>query len=74
MIKKISSTQNPLIKNIILLKSKSKERRKQSLFVLEGVRELSLALKGNYQLQTILYYADLISLVEVNSIVENRQI
>jgi len=74
MIKKISSTQNPLIKNILLLKSKSKERRKQSLFVLEGVRELSLALKGNYQLQTILYYADLISLVEVNSIVENRQI
>lgn len=43
----ITSLQNPAIKNIVKL-SKSKERDAQRLFVIEGARELSLALQGGY--------------------------
>lgn len=44
----ITSQQNPRIKQIIRLSSKSKERKEQGVFVLEGARELSLALSGGY--------------------------
>ncbi|MGI6047931.1 MAG: TrmH family RNA methyltransferase [Petrimonas sp.] len=48
----ITSLQNPAIKNIVKL-SKSKERREQQLFVIEGARELSLALQSDYQIQAV---------------------
>jgi len=73
MPKYISSTQNSIIKNILLLKDKSRARKKQGLFVLEGVRELSLALKGGYQLKILLYYPELFSLEKVNELVKNNE-
>lgn len=48
----ITSTQNQSIKNIIKL-SKSKERQEQNLFVIEGARELSLALQGGYEVESV---------------------
>jgi len=48
----ITSLQNPAIKNIVKL-SKSKERLEQQLFVIEGARELSLALQGGYQVEAV---------------------
>ncbi len=48
----ITSLQNPAIKNIVKL-SKSKERREQQLFIIEGARELSLALHSDYQTQSV---------------------
>lgn len=45
----ITSLQNPAIKNVAKL-SKSKERSQQQLFVIEGARELSLAMQGNYKI------------------------
>ncbi len=48
----ITSLQNPAIKNIVKL-SKSKERRDQNLFVIEGARELSLAIQSNYKIVTV---------------------
>ncbi|MEM8763654.1 MAG: RNA methyltransferase [Bacteroidota bacterium] len=59
-IKHISSTQNPLIKNILLLQEKSRERRKSGLFVLEGQRELQLAIAGNYQIETLCFVSNLL--------------
>lgn len=55
MIKKITSLQNPIIKNAILLQEKSKERKKQGLFVVEGTREVEMALKNKYDISTIFY-------------------
>ncbi len=65
MLKNISSTQNPLIKKIILLQEKSKERKKTGAFVIEGKREIELALKGGYQIETILFNSVIISKEEV---------
>jgi TrmH family RNA methyltransferase len=60
-IKEISSLQNPLVKRVLLLKEKSRERKKSGLFVLEGKRELELANKGNYPITTLLFNETLIS-------------
>jgi len=54
-VKKISSVQNPLIKQLLQLKDKARERKKSGLFVLEGRRELHMAVKGNYAIHTLLF-------------------
>ncbi len=61
MSKSISSPQNPLIKQLVLLKDKSRERKKTGLFLIEGKRELSLAIKGGYKVETLLFFPDLFS-------------
>ena len=64
MVKTISSLQNPFIKQLVQLKEKSKLRKQTGLFVIEGKRELSLAIKGNYSIETLYFYADLFSAAE----------
>ena len=68
MVKTISSLQNPFIKQLIQLKEKSKLRKQTGLFIIEGKRELSLAIKGNYTIETLYYYADLFSASEAASL------
>ncbi len=69
-IKRITSTQNPLVKQILVLKEKSRERRKSGLFVIEGQRELQLAVEANYKIEKVLFYPDLISETSVNNLVD----
>ena len=57
--KQISSTQNQLIKQIVFLKEKSRERRKTNLFIVEGLREIHLALQGHYDIETLLFYPEI---------------
>ena len=71
MIKEITSTQNTYIKQLSQLKEKSRERKKSGLFLIEGKRELSLAIKGNYVIETILFYPELFSLEKVKLITKN---
>jgi len=52
-IEQITSAQNPKIKNLLLLQEKSKARREQGLFVVEGRRELEHCLEGGYEVKTI---------------------
>lgn len=56
----ITSPQNPKIKNIRLLE-KARERSQQDLLVIEGVKELSLALVGGYTLQSVFFCPEIIS-------------
>lgn len=62
-MERITSLQNPKIKNIVKL-SKSKERREQNLFVLEGARELTLALSAGYQVESVYLCPDLYAKTE----------
>jgi TrmH family RNA methyltransferase len=48
----ITSLQNPSVKNIVKL-AKSRERKEQQLFVIEGARELSLALQSDYIVESV---------------------
>jgi len=54
----ITSLQNPAIKNVIKL-AKSKERKAQQLFIIEGARELSLAIAGNYTIDRVYVNRDM---------------
>ena len=49
----VTSAQNPKIKNLLLLQEKSKARREQGLFVVEGRRELEHCLEGGYEIKTL---------------------
>ncbi len=59
--KHLTSLQNPILKKVLLLREKSRERKKSNLFVLEGQRELQLALKGGYKIDTLLFEPQLFS-------------
>ncbi|HZW63668.1 MAG TPA: RNA methyltransferase [Flavobacteriaceae bacterium] len=67
-LKVITSIQNPYIKELLQLKDKSRERRKTGNFIIEGKRELSLAIKGGYKIETVLFYPDLFSESEAKAL------
>ena len=57
-MKIISSTQNSLIKDLLKLQEKSRERKKKGLFLVEGQREITLVQKGGYTIDTLLFVED----------------
>lgn len=73
MFKQISSIQNPLIKEVYQLKEKSRVRKKTSLFLIEGQREISLAIKGKYEIETILFYSEIITIEEVEKLLDSSK-
>lgn len=54
MFKQITSPQNSFVKELVQLKEKSRLRKKTNTFIIEGLREITLALKGGYEITTIL--------------------
>lgn len=68
MPKEISSIQNSLVKDIIKLQEKSRERKKTQRFVIEGLREVQLALKGNYQFDKILFEPSIVSIDKIQDL------
>lgn len=68
-MKKITSVHNPFIKSLIQLQEKSKHRKETGTFLIEGVREIELAIKGKYQIETLLYTPELISESKLSKIV-----
>ena len=60
MVETITSAQNPKIKNLLLLQEKSKARREQGLFVVEGRRELEHCLEGGFQIKTVFYCPEIV--------------
>lgn len=60
-MKLIKSTQNPLIKEVFQLQEKSRVRKKAGLFIIEGKREIEIALKSGYFLKHLFICFDLFS-------------
>lgn len=56
----ITSTQNPKIKSLLSLE-KPRERRKQGLFIIEGRKEIGLALDAGYKIGNLFFCEELIS-------------
>jgi TrmH family RNA methyltransferase len=67
-MKQITSPQNPYIKQLVQLQEKAKARRQSGTFFIEGKRELQLAHKGGYEIETALFVAELLSESEVRSL------
>jgi len=58
MTNRIDSLQNEKIKNLVKLRDASQERKRQGLFLIEGWREINLALKGGVEIENIFYCRD----------------
>lgn len=56
---KISSLQNTKVKQLVALHQKSSERRKQGVFVVEGIRELQHCLNAGYTINSIFFCPEL---------------
>ena len=60
-MKQITSIQNSYIKSLVQLQEKAKARKQSGTFLIEGKREIELAIKGNYEIETVLLFPELIS-------------
>jgi len=67
-IDQLSSLRNPKIKELIVLQERSKERRDKGLFIVEGIRELEVCIKGGYEIDTLLFIPEQYPLERVNKI------
>ncbi|MGY5352803.1 TrmH family RNA methyltransferase [Wenyingzhuangia sp. IMCC45533] len=61
MHKQINSVQNTFIKSLVVLGEKSKARKQSKTFLVEGKREISLAVQGGYKIKQLLYFPALLS-------------
>ena len=52
-VEQVTSAQNPKIRNLLLLQEKSRTRREQGLFVVEGRRELQHCLEAGFTVRTV---------------------
>ncbi len=69
----ITSFQNPTIKFIQSLE-KPRERRDSGLFVFEGIKELSLAIEGQFELDKIIYSSSLILREEIERMIQGQSV
>ena len=70
-MKQITSVQNPFIKSLIQLQEKAKARKQSGSFLIEGMREIELAIKGNYEIETILFLPELVSNNQITKLTDN---
>ena len=71
-MKQITSSQNPFIKSLIQLQEKAKARKQSGTFLIEGMREIELAIKGKYEIETILFLPELVSEQQIIKLTNNR--
>lgn len=69
----ITSVQNPKIKGIKAL-DKPRQRNAQQRFIIEGVKELTLAVTSGYPLFTVFFCPEIIELDQIKKIVSNESL
>ncbi|RTY97656.1 RNA methyltransferase [Flavobacterium sp. RSP49] len=73
-MKQITSIQNPHIKSLVQLQEKAKARKQSGTFLIEGKREISIAIKGGYEIETLLFLPELCSETEAHQLSENAEL
>jgi RNA methyltransferase, TrmH family len=68
MSKFISSLQNPEIRNVLSLQEKPRERKLQNLIVIEGSREIRLALFSGFTITSLFYCREFIEDKELQTL------
>lgn len=66
--KHISSTQNPEIRQLEHWNRKSRDRKKSGRFVLEGLREMGLALNGGYHPEKVYFCPEILPLEKLRAL------
>ncbi len=72
MFKQISSSQNPAIKRLFQLQEKSRARKREGVFTVEGIREISLALKGGFEISELYFCVELFSEEQISTLLKNN--
>ncbi len=67
MHKQILSPQNAKVKQLFQLREKSRSRKKEQLFLIEGIQETLLALQGGYIVKDVYVCPDILSIDDFNS-------
>lgn len=67
-IENITSAQNPKIKELLALQEKSKLRRSERLFVVEGRRELGHCLDAGFVPRTLFICGEILTEEELNDL------
>jgi TrmH family RNA methyltransferase len=68
MAKQITSLQNSFVKELITLKEKSRSRRKAGKFLIEGLKEISLAIKGGYEIEAFVFNPSIASIEQIDEL------
>lgn len=64
----IASLQNRKVKEVILLSQKSRERARQKLFVVEGLREIRACVDSGFEIASVFHCPEIISDEEVGPV------
>ncbi len=59
---------------MVLLQEKAKARKQSGTFLIEGNREISLAIKGGYEIETLLFLPELISETDAKKLAPNADL
>ncbi|MCF6130457.1 RNA methyltransferase [Flavobacterium sp. AS60] len=70
-MKQITSAQNPFVKSLVQLQEKAKARKQSGTFLIEGIREIELAIKGKYEIETVLFLPELVSNNQITKLSNN---
>jgi len=73
-LKQITSVQNPFIKSLVLLQEKSKARKQTGTFLIEGQREIELAQKGGYEIESILFLPEISPEIEAKKLSRSAEL
>ncbi len=57
---------------MVLLQEKAKARKQSGTFLIEGQREIAIAIKGGYEIETILFLPELITTIEINKLMQQE--
>ncbi|WP_108807849.1 TrmH family RNA methyltransferase [Aquimarina spinulae] len=73
MQNQIKSLQNDKIKFLNQLKEKSRVRKREKHFIIEGKREITLAIQGRYTITQLYYCSSIISFKEISALLTSSQ-
>ena len=73
-MKQITSIQNPYIKTLVQLQEKAKARKHSGTFLMEGKREIAIAIKGGYEIETLLFYPEIYSENDARQLSNNAEL
>lgn len=74
-MKEITSASNPLIKRILLLQEKSRLRKEENVFVIDGWKETKMALENGFEMETVLCMESIVrstQFPEIQSIIDRQ--
>ena len=63
-----------MIKELVQLKEKSKARKNSKCFIIEGQREISLAIKGGYEIERVFFDSKILAISAIEEIIEARDL